>query len=78
MKQGSVRRISTSPPAPQAIKLTMQINIDGDPLPTNDFAYATPEGLVPPRVERTGEACIKANGLTGPFDEIEFDLKPTP
>lgn len=54
----------------------MQINIDGDPLPTNDFAYATQEGLVPSLVERTGEAGIKANGLTGPFDEIEFEPAP--
>lgn len=55
-------------------KLTTQINIDGDPLVNDDFAYATREGLVPPLVERTDEASIKANGLTGPFAEIEFDL----
>lgn len=55
-------------------KLTTQINIDGDPLLNDDFAYATREGLVPPVVERTDEASIKANGLTGPFAEIEFDL----
>jgi len=55
-------------------KLTTQINIDGDPLVNDDFAYATREGLVPPLVERTDEASIKANGLSGPFAEIEFDL----
>jgi len=58
-------------------KLTTQINIDGDPLLNDDFAYATREGLVPPLVERTDEASIKANGLSGPFAEIEFDLKLT-
>ena len=55
-------------------KLTTQINIDGDPLVNDDFAYATREGLVPPVNERTDEASIKANGLNGPFAEIEFDL----
>ena len=58
-------------------KLTTQINIDGDPLVNDDFAYATREGLVPPVIERTDEASIHANGLTGPFAEIEFDLKLT-
>lgn len=56
-------------------KLTTQINIDGDPLVYDDFAYATREGLVPPLVERSDEASIKANGLSTPFAEIEFDFK---
>ena len=56
-------------------KLTTQINIDGDPLVFDDFAYATREGLVPPLVERTDAASIQANGLTGPFAEIVFDLR---
>ena len=56
-------------------KLTTQINIDGDPLVFDDFAYATREGLVPPLVERTDEASIQANGLKGPFAEIVFDLR---
>ena len=56
-------------------KLTTQINIDGDPLVYDDFAYATREGLVPPLVERTDEASIQANGLEGPFAEIVFDMK---
>lgn len=60
--------------ADQHRKLTTQINIDGDPLLNDDFAYATREGLVPPLIERTDEASIKANGLNGPFAEIEFDL----
>lgn len=58
-------------------KLTTQINIDGDPLVNDDFAYATREGLVPPLVERTDEESIKANGLSGPFAEIEFDFNLT-
>ncbi|QKD43837.1 catechol 1,2-dioxygenase [Alicycliphilus denitrificans] len=56
-------------------KLTTQINIDGDPLVYDDFAYATREGLVPPLVERTDAASIQANGLKGPFAEIAFDMK---
>jgi len=55
-------------------KLTTQINIDGDPLVFDDFAYATREGLVPPLVERSDAASIQANGLSGPFAEIEFDM----
>lgn len=58
-------------------KLTTQINIDGDPLLNDDFAYATREGLVPPVIERTDEASIKANGLSGPFAEIVFDINLT-
>ena len=61
--------------APGYRKLTTQINIDGDPLVFDDFAYATREGLVPPLVERTDAASIQANGLTGPFAEIVFDLR---
>ncbi|MET1117147.1 MAG: catechol 1,2-dioxygenase [Comamonas sp.] len=55
-------------------KLTTQINIDGDPLVFDDFAHATREGLVPPVVERKDEASIHANGLSGPFAEIAFDI----
>ncbi len=58
-------------------KLTTQINIDGDPLVNDDFAYATREGLVPPLVERKDAASFKANGLSGPFAEIEFDITLT-
>ena len=59
-------------------KLTTQINIDGDPLVYDDFAYATREGLVPPLVSRTDAASIKAEGLDGPFDEIVFDFTLSP
>ncbi|WP_280189835.1 catechol 1,2-dioxygenase [Delftia sp. PS-11] len=55
-------------------KLTTQINIDGDPLVYDDFAYATREGLVPPLVERSDAASIQAHGLNGPFAEIVFDI----
>lgn len=56
-------------------KLTTQINIDGDPLVFDDFAYATREGLVPPLLERTDAVSIQANGLKGPFAEIVFDIR---
>lgn len=58
-------------------KLTTQINIEGDPLVNDDFAYATRDGLVPPVIERTDEASIHANGLNGPFAEIVFDIHLT-
>src|SRR3546814_12430156 len=53
------------------------INIDGDPLLNDDFAYATREGLVPKITERSDEASIKAAGMDGPFAEIEFDFSLT-
>src|SRR3546814_20276731 len=55
-----------------------QINIDGDPLLNDDFAYATREGLVPKVTERADEASIKAHQMDGPFAEIEFDFTLTP
>lgn len=58
-------------------KLTTQINIAGDPLVNDDFAYATRDGLVPDLIERTDEASMKANNLRGPFAEIIFDLHLT-
>ncbi|MBN8950533.1 MULTISPECIES: catechol 1,2-dioxygenase [unclassified Rhizobium] len=58
-------------------KLTTQINIAGDPLVNDDFAYATRDGLVPEVTERTDEASIRANDLSGPFAEIEFDFRLT-
>ncbi|MFT4148764.1 MAG: catechol 1,2-dioxygenase [Paracoccaceae bacterium] len=59
-------------------KLTTQINIEGDPLINDDFAYATRDGLVPSVKERDDEASIHANNLNGPFAEIEFDIYLTP
>lgn len=61
--------------APGHRKLTTQINIDGDPLVFDDFAYATREGLVPAVVERTDAASIQAEGLSAPFAEIVFDIQ---
>ncbi|MDD8022988.1 MAG: catechol 1,2-dioxygenase [Paracoccaceae bacterium] len=58
-------------------KLTTQINIEGDPLINDDFAYATRDGLVPSVIERTDEASIHANNLNGPFAEINFDIHLT-
>jgi catechol 1,2-dioxygenase len=58
-------------------KLTTQINIEGDPLLNDDFAYATRDGLVPHVVERTDETSIHANGLNSPFAEIVFDIRLT-
>lgn len=58
-------------------KLTTQINIDGDPLVNDDFAYATREGLVPPLTEITDPERIKEEGVEGPFAEIVFDIHLT-
>lgn len=63
--------------APGHRKLTTQINIDGDPLVYDDFAYATREGLVPPLIEHTDAASIRAAELDGPFAEIVFDIRLT-
>ncbi|KAB7778918.1 MULTISPECIES: catechol 1,2-dioxygenase [Xanthomonas] len=58
-------------------KLTTQINIAGDPLVNDDFAYATRDGLVPAIVEHSDAASIAANGVDGPFAEIHFDFRLT-
>lgn len=58
-------------------KLTTQINIDGDPLVNDDFAYATREGLVPALTEVTDADRIKQEGVEGPFAEIVFDIHLT-
>lgn len=60
--------------APDHRKLTTQINIEGDPLIHDDFAYATRDGLIPHVVERNDAESIRANNLNGPFAEIEFDI----
>ncbi|NTI78731.1 catechol 1,2-dioxygenase [Rhizobium rhizogenes] len=59
-------------------KLTTQINIEGDPLVNDDFAYATRDGLIPSLIERTDVESIEANGMNGPFAEIVFDIRLTP
>jgi catechol 1,2-dioxygenase len=57
-------------------KLTTQINIEGDPLIWDDFAYATREDLIPHVADRTGGAALglKADA----YKEIEFDIALTP
>lgn len=57
-------------------KLTTQINIEGDPLIWDDFAYATREELVPHVVEKHGGTAL---GLkTDAYQEIEFNMVLTP
>jgi len=57
-------------------KLTTQINIEGDPLIWDDFAYATREDLIPHVVEKTGGTALgmKADA----YREIEFNIALTP
>ncbi|SAL62463.1 catechol 1,2-dioxygenase [Caballeronia telluris] len=57
-------------------KLTTQINIEGDPLIWDDFAYATREDLIPPVVEKSGGTALglKADA----YKEIEFNIELTP
>jgi catechol 1,2-dioxygenase len=56
-------------------KLTTQINIEGDPLIWDDFAYATREDLIPPVTEKTGGEALglKADA----YKEIEFNIALT-
>jgi catechol 1,2-dioxygenase len=57
-------------------KLTTQINIEGDPLIWDDFAYATREDLIPHVVEKNGGIALgmKADA----YKEIEFNIQLTP
>ncbi|MFP3553815.1 catechol 1,2-dioxygenase [Paraburkholderia sp. SIMBA_049] len=57
-------------------KLTTQINIEGDPLIWDDFAYATREDLIPHVIEKTGGTALgmKADA----YKEIEFNIELTP
>ncbi|WP_345816951.1 catechol 1,2-dioxygenase (plasmid) [Paraburkholderia sp. PREW-6R] len=61
--------------ADQHRKLTTQINIEGDPLIWDDFAYATREDLIPHVVDKTGgmELGLKADA----YKEIEFNIALT-
>ncbi|MDO5605570.1 MAG: catechol 1,2-dioxygenase [Paracoccus sp. (in: a-proteobacteria)] len=63
--------------APDHRKLTTQINIEGDPLINDDFAYATRDGLVPHVVEHEGAETIGGIDMPGPFAEIQFDVHLT-
>lgn len=57
-------------------KLTTQINIEGDPLIWDDFAYATREELIPHVVEKTGGTALGMKADT--YKEIVFDIALTP
>lgn len=57
-------------------KLTTQINIEGDPLIWDDFAYATREDLIPPVVEKIGGTALGMK--TDAYKEIEFNIALTP
>jgi catechol 1,2-dioxygenase len=57
-------------------KLTTQINIEGDPLIWDDFAYATREDLIPHVVEKSGGTALGMK--EDAYKEIEFDIALTP
>lgn len=59
--------------APNYRKLTTQINIDGDPLLGQDFAFADRAELVPPVTHYTTEQA-KALGKDEAFASIDFDF----
>ena len=60
--------------APGHRKLTTQINIAGDPLLHDDFAFATRDGLIPDMVRHDDPAEITQRGLNEPFVTIRFDF----
>lgn len=57
-------------------KLTTQINIEGDPLIWDDFAYATREDLIPHVVEKSGGTALEMKADT--YKDIEFNIELTP
>jgi catechol 1,2-dioxygenase len=61
--------------APGHRKLTTQINIDGDELLWDDFAFASREGLVPPIVRIDDPAQLDARRQNKPFASIDFDFR---
>ncbi|HEX5439214.1 MAG TPA: catechol 1,2-dioxygenase [Gemmatimonadaceae bacterium] len=60
--------------APGYRHLTTQINIAGDPLLHDDFAFATRDELIPDVVRHDDPAEIRGRGLDAPFAEIAFDF----
>lgn len=60
--------------APGFRKLTTQINIEGDPLIWDDFAFATREDLIPPVVRIDAERARQEFGRDEAFAKIEFDF----
>jgi catechol 1,2-dioxygenase len=61
--------------APGHRKLTTQINIDGDELLWDDFAFASREGLVPPIVRIDDPVQLDARRQNKPFASIDFDFR---
>jgi catechol 1,2-dioxygenase len=59
--------------APGFRKLTTQINIEGDPLTFDDFAFATREDLVP-HITRYSLEEAKSMGKDETFASIDFDF----
>lgn len=57
-------------------KLTTQINIEGDPLIWDDFAYATREDLIPHVVEKSGGTALDMKA--DQYKDIEFNIELTP
>ena len=55
-------------------KLTTQINIEGDPLLWEDFAFATREELVPPITRISDPRALAEHGLDQPYATIDFDF----
>ncbi|GGK63043.1 catechol 1,2-dioxygenase [Rufibacter glacialis] len=60
--------------APTFRKLTTQINIEGDPLIWDDFAFATREELVPPITRYTAQEAQEKFGLNEAFASIDFNF----
>ena len=60
--------------APGYRHLTTQINIAGDPLVNDDFAFATRDGLIPDVVRHPSAAPGTPLDITGPYAEIVFDF----
>jgi catechol 1,2-dioxygenase len=60
--------------APNYRKLTTQINIDGDPLLWDDFAFATREGLIPPVKRISNYEAKQKFGIDRAAATIEFNF----
>lgn len=60
--------------APGFRHLTTQINIAGDPLLHDDFAFATRDDLIPEVIRHADPATLKQHGIEAPFAEIAFDF----
>lgn len=61
--------------APGHRKLTTQINIEGDPLIWDDFAFATREDLVPHITRYSASEAKEKFGIDEPFASINFDFE---